>query len=179
MRSFVWKAADSNGDRLIYGLAIKRVGEQEWAALASDLEESYYSFDTNLLPDGEYVVRALASDAPSNPEKAALVGHLDTKPFVVDNTPPSIEGLEIAASGTTATVSFEAIDGASAIKSLRVRVDDGRWMVVYPEDGIADSMRERVRATIEGLAVGIRVIQVSVSDELYNVGSSRGSLTVR
>ena len=42
------------------------------------------------MPNGTYVVKIVASDAPSNPPGTALTGELDSRRFDIDNTPPII-----------------------------------------------------------------------------------------
>ncbi len=43
-----------------------------WKLLRDKIRERYYSWDSTAFPDGEYVVRITASDAPSNPPDQAL-----------------------------------------------------------------------------------------------------------
>ena len=47
-----------------------RPAGSKWIVLRKDVRESFYSFDTTSLPDGEYVFRVTASDAESNPADA-------------------------------------------------------------------------------------------------------------
>ena len=179
MRAFTWDASDFNGDELVFRLLIREAGSDTWRPLAEKVEDFAYNFDTRILGDGEYVIRVEASDSPSNPPDKALLDSLDSWPFLVDNTPPMIEGLAATASTGSVTISFEASDETSSIRRIRVRIGAGEWRPVLPEDGIADSGRERVSIRLEGVASGDHAVAVQVFDELHNVGSGSTSVTVR
>jgi sugar lactone lactonase YvrE len=179
MRTIIWDATDSNGDDLVYRVLVRPAGESDWSPLASGIEDQYFCFDSRTLADGEYVIRVEASDGPSNPPERALAGSLDTKPFVVDNTPPSVVGLAVTVSGRKATVTFNAVDDSSTIRAVRVRVDAEPWQAVLPSDGIADSARESISASLDGLEPGRHTITVQVMDELHNVGSGSAEAVVK
>lgn len=179
MRSFSWSATDTNNDELIYHIWFRRIEETQWAPLANNVTNRYFSFDTRDMSDGTYVVRIEADDNPSNPKDRALKGHLDTQPFEIDNTPPSVNNLNAAVSGNSATISFEATDSTSTIKTLRLKINSGKWMIVLPEDGIPDSATETVSTNVTDLPTGEHLITIQVLDELYNVGSGSTKITVR
>ena len=179
MRAFTWDASDFNGDELVFSLLIREAGSDAWRPLADKVEDLAYNFDTRILGDGEYVIRVEASDSPSNPPDMALHGSLDSRPFLVDNTPPTIEGLAATASSGSVTISFEASDETSSIRRIRVRIGADEWRPVLPEDGIADSGRERISIRLDGVASGDHAVAVQVFDELHNVGSGSTSVTVR
>src|SRR5260370_31853477 len=88
-----WSATDENGDTLTYKVEIRGVNEVDWKPLKDKLRERYVSWDSTGFPDGQYVLRITASDAPSNPPGQALTATLVSDPFTIDNTPPSISGL--------------------------------------------------------------------------------------
>lgn len=179
MRTIRWKAEDANGDELGYRLLYRQIGSSEWSPLAKNLETTHHCFDSRSLADGTYVVRVEAHDNPSNPPDKSLSGFLDTLPFIVDNTPPQVEGLAATADARDAIVSFTATDNLSAIKEIRLRLDAGLWQAALPQDGLADSRSERVSVRLKGLEPGLHVITVQITDELYNVGSASISVTVR
>ncbi len=53
-----WKVTDPDGDTLTYEVAFKPAGSGRWLPLRKGVRETFYSFDTTALPDGEYVFRA-------------------------------------------------------------------------------------------------------------------------
>jgi len=179
MRTIIWDAYDSNSDDLVYQIFVRGAGGSEWAPLAENVEDTYFCFDSRELADGEYVLRVEASDAPSNPVDRVLRGLLDTRPFLVDNSPPSVEGLALTVNGRSATVTFDAVDGSSTIRALRLRIGAGVWQAVLPSDGIADSWSESVSVRLDNLEPGRHTITVQVEDELHNVGSGSAEAVVR
>jgi len=62
-----WNAHDENDDQLVYSVYYRGDGESRWLLLKDDLTDKAYSFDASLLPDGGYVVKVVASDAPLIP----------------------------------------------------------------------------------------------------------------
>ncbi len=88
-----WLANDDNGDTITFKVEIRGENETGWKLLKDNLREHYYSWDSTAFPDGKYVLRVTASDAPSNPPDQALNASLESDPFLMDNTPPEITGL--------------------------------------------------------------------------------------
>ncbi|HLW77378.1 MAG TPA: hypothetical protein VKS01_10340, partial [Bryobacteraceae bacterium] len=78
-----WLASDDNGDTLSYKVEIRGVNETEWKLLKDKIRDRYYSWDSTAFPDGKYVVRVTATDAPSNPPDQALSASLESDPFLI------------------------------------------------------------------------------------------------
>ena len=66
--------------------------ETEWKLLKDKIAETLYLWDSTAFPDGDYRLRVTASDAPGNPPADALTTSMESDPFLIDNTPPSITG---------------------------------------------------------------------------------------
>ena len=66
-RTLTWQASDPNDDTLAYKVFYRTLGDNEWHVLAGDLTQPYYTIDGNRLPDGTYLFRIVATDAPGNP----------------------------------------------------------------------------------------------------------------
>ena len=52
--------------------------------------DAVLAWDTTTVPNGRYIIKVTASDAPSNPAGARLSGDKESAPFDVDNTPPTV-----------------------------------------------------------------------------------------
>src|SRR5207245_1257051 len=78
---------------LIYTVEIRGVNETAWKLLKDKVKEKYISWDSTAFPDGEYRLRVMASDLPSNTKEDALTGRLESEVFVIDNTPPRLTSL--------------------------------------------------------------------------------------
>ena len=66
---------------------------------------------------------------------------------------------------------FEVEDATGRVKRADVSIDGGTWREVFPDDGIADSQRERysLDLTIEG--AGEHTISLRAYDNSNNVGT--------
>src|SRR5438270_750315 len=106
-----WQAHDDNDDQLSYSLFYRGDEENNWKPLSHDkITEKTFSFDSSLLPDGGYLIRVVATDAPSHSPEEALSGNKQSARFEIDSTPPRIEDLHAAAEGGQGLhVTFRAV----------------------------------------------------------------------
>ncbi len=168
-----WAASDDNGDTLVYTMQIKGENENEWKPLKDKINEKHCAWDATAFPDGEYRVRVLASDAPSNPPAQALKGLLISDPFTIDNTPPVISAVVAGNSGGKLTVRWHAADALSVIEKAEYSVNGGDWTLVQPTTGLSDSREEDYSLTIERPEGPEQTIAVRVSDEYGNTSVSK------
>jgi sugar lactone lactonase YvrE len=168
-----WDANDDNGDMLRYTLAIRREGETEWRVLEDNWTETIYAFDTQAVPDGTYVLRLTASDAPSNPLGLELKTDKVSPPLVVDNSLPVVRNFAATRKGTSLDISFLAEDSYSYIEEAKVLVRPGEWRVIFPVDGIADSRSESYKVSLTLPAGAENQVTVRVRDSYGNVGVFR------
>src|SRR6202140_1207418 len=110
-----WSGHDANGDQPVYSVFYRGDGESRWLLLKNNLSDRYYSFDASLLPDGGYVVRVIASDAPSHSPGEALYAERVGTRFEVDTTAPVIDNLTATLDGKQ--IDAKQIDG----KQIHVR----------------------------------------------------------
>ena len=162
-----WSAFDEDGDSLIYKVEIRGVKESGWKLLKDAVKEKYLSWDSTAFPDGEYVIRVTASDAPSNPRDQALEGSLEGDPFLIDNTPPQILKLAAAVSGNKIVVRWKARDARSNIDKAEYSVNGGEWLLIHPVTKLSDSPEEDYHLVIDK-GQGEQVIAVRVNDEYDN-----------
>ncbi|HKY05030.1 MAG TPA: fibronectin type III domain-containing protein, partial [Blastocatellia bacterium] len=176
-RSITWQASDPNGDALVYTLLYRTPGDDQWHLLAENLSQSYYTIDGNRLPDSPYQFKVQASDHPSNPAGAALTQEEVTDAVEIDNTPPSVKAGAPARNGQTTEVTFDVTDTTSRVIRGEYSVDGGEWKIVFPVDGIADSLTESFRLRVTFDKPGEHVIAFRCNDSSLNVGTSK--ITVR
>ena len=60
-----WQADDPDGDRLVYSLSFRGEEETEWKLLRMNMFENSLLLDGDILADGRYYFRVIASDRPS------------------------------------------------------------------------------------------------------------------
>jgi hypothetical protein len=137
-----WSVHDDNDDDMVYSIYYRGEAESRWLLLKDNLSDKFYSFDSSLLPDGAYIVKIVASDAPSHSPGEALTAEKESGRFEVDTTPPRIEDLRGSVEGGQVHVTFRAVDGFSPIQKAEYSVDAGDWQFVEPVGQISDSKTE-------------------------------------
>ena len=143
LQAFVWTADDGNKDDLEFDVLYRSELDETWHPLATRLRETVFTWDTTSAPDGMYVVRVVASDAPSNAPGAALSGSRDTTQFAIDNSAPTVTVDALRTEGDDRVTTFVVADQHSPIRRVEFSFDMERWQVVYPLDGIPDAQTER------------------------------------
>jgi hypothetical protein len=135
-----WNAHDENDDLMGFTIYYRGDGESRWQVLKDNLADKFYSFESNLLPDGGYTVMVTANDDPSHSPGMGLrsVGRQSAR-FDVDNTPPTISGLMGSIENGKLHIRFNAADTVSIIKRAEFSVDAGDWNFVAPRGEITDS----------------------------------------
>jgi flavin-binding protein dodecin len=171
--TFVWRAEDDNKDDLSFDVFYRREGETTWKILKRNVVDPIIVWDTTSVPNGSYLLRVVASDAPSNSPSTALTGALESSSFDIDNAPPEIIISSVRRDGSRLILEFEARDEFSSVQRADYSLDGDRWQTIYPKDGIADSRVEQFELVLEGEAAARGVI-VRAADALNNVSSARG-----
>ena len=180
-QSFQWTASDRNQDTLIFDVYYRGESERTWKLLKKGLEESFYTINSDALPDGIYILKVVASDSPSNPATGspagALSAEMESRPFSIDNTPPTVKIQQTGIAGGRVRVAIDASDATSTLNQSEISVDTGPWQAVFPVDGITDSKSETYTYQSDILAAGEHVIAFRTYDQNDNVGI--GKLVVR
>lgn len=162
-----WAATDDNQDSLLYTVEIRGQQESEWKLLKDKLKERHLSWDSTAFPDGEYRLRVIATDAPSNPPAQALTAELVSEVFTIDNTPPEITALGAAPAAGKLEVRWKAADALSVIEKADYSINGGEWTLIEPTTRLSDS-REHHYVLVLEQAAGERAIAVRVTDEYEN-----------
>ncbi len=168
--TITWKASDANKDQLSYKLEYRLAGTTKWLTLVDDLAKASHIWPTQRAPDGRYVLRVTASDAPGNPPDMAKAASRRSAPIVIDNTPPTLADLlGPKVTGNSVTLTVAARDDISTIHAVHWAIDgDDDWQATVPADLIFDSTSERVDIIISDLEPGPHVITLRVTDARNN-----------
>jgi len=177
-RSVQWQAVDPNDDDLTFDVQFRALDEKNWKTVRSRVAEDFVTFDSGALPDGTYLVRVTATDAPSNPAGQALAAEKITAPFDVDNTAPRIERLKTAVDKGMLVVRFTAADGFSILREASWSVDAGEWGAARPTDGMNDSLTETYEIALPVPAAGEHSVVVRATDAAGNIGAGRIVVTI-
>jgi hypothetical protein len=168
-----WQAEDPDNDRLVYNVYFRSEDATQWMVLKSGMRENAITFDGDILADGKYFFRVLASDRDANPPPTAREAQLTSAPVMIDNTPPAVSIGTVRMSGGTARVEFEAVDAASPLRRCEYSLDAASWVPMQALDGVIDSFRERFALDLTGLAAGEHLLVVRAADSANNSGLAK------
>ncbi len=164
-----WEAEDPNDDKLIYKLEYRASDSERWLTLAEDITDSNHTWDTRRVPDGRYLIRVTASDAPDNPPGMEKTARRQSEPVLIDNSAPEIAEPEVEVEGRAAELRFEVTDNLSGVQAVHFVVnEDDNWRLALPEDMIYDSTTETIAVTIPDLPRGHNVITLRATDRQGN-----------
>lgn len=170
-RSFQWQAEDRNGDTLEYAIYYRGLNEITFRLLKDKLRDNFYTIDGATLADGRYIIKVTVSDAPDNPSGQALTGERLSEPVDIDNTPPSLHTSGASPGSSSSRAVFEVEDATGKIKRADVSINGAPWFPLFPEDGIADSRRERYSVDLIALGPGDHTVSLRAFDASGNVGT--------
>ncbi len=170
-------ASDTNKDTLSVSLYFRPESDGPWIRLAQDLEEPKYAWDTRTITDGTYDLRAVVSDAPSNPRASAREAARISEPITVDNTAPGVK-VQARKQEQGFTVTAEITDATSRLVSLAYSIDSqDDWNALLPTDGVADGRSENVEFLLDELDRGAHRIIVRGVDVYGNTGYGSAVVT--
>jgi hypothetical protein len=107
-----------------------------------------------------------------NPPGLARTGERLSEPIDIDNTPPVVRLVGSARlEGDRVRAVFDVENPTGRIKRAEVSVDGAPWQLVFPDDGIADSPRERYSLDLPVKGDGEHTISLRAFDSSGNVGS--------
>jgi Gluconolactonase len=173
-RSLQWQAEDRNGDAMEYAVYYRSVNENSFRLLKDKLRDNFYTVDGAALSDGRYVFRVVASDAPDNAAGQALSGERVSEPVDIDNSPPVVVAVgEAKVTGERVRAVIDVLDSTGMVRRTDFSVDGGQWLTIFPDDGIADSPRERFTLDVPLEGAGEHTISLRAFDGSGNIGSIR------
>jgi len=169
----VWQADDPDGDRLLYSVYFRGADETQWKLLKADLHDNSLTFDADVLADGQYYFRVIASDREVNPPAAAREAQLISAPVMIDNTPPIVTVLSATRAGASAHIEWEAVDAASPLRRAEYSVDAASWVPMDAADGVIDSLREKFVLDLANLSPGEHLVVLRAADSANNTGVAK------
>jgi len=169
----VWQADDPDGDRLVYSVYFRGADETQWKLLKADLHDNSLTFDADVLADGQYYFRVIASDREVNPPASAREAQLVSSPVLIDNTPPTVTVLISTRAGASAHIEWEAVDAASPLRRAEYSVDAAGWVPMDAADGVIDSLREKFVLDLANLAPGEHLVVLRAADSANNTGVAK------
>ena len=163
-----WQADDPDGDKLAYTVYFRGEEEQEWKLLRANFFENTLTLEADVLADGRYLFRVVATDRPSNAASSARESELVSAPVLIDNTPPVV-----TLSRKGSDVEVDATDQTSALRRCEFSLDAGPWYPVEASDGVTDAPHETFLVHLESPRPGEHLVVVRVYDATGNAGLSK------
>ena len=168
-----WQADDPDGDRLLYSIYFRGEDEKEWKLLRANVAENSLLLDGDVLADGHYYFRVIATDQPSNAANVARTDEMISSPVLIDNTPPTITLSAPGRSNDRLQVDADVVDQTSPLRRFEYSLDAGPWAPVEAADGVTDSPREQYHIAIERLPAGEHLLVVRAYDTANNAGLAK------
>ncbi len=170
-----WDTSDPNDDELSYILKVRKEGWPDWISLHEDpITEKTFAWDTTAFPSGSYRLKLIASDRPSNSPDDALSRERETAVFLVDHDAPSAV---VTPKGKGAEISLD--DQRTRLVKSDYALDGGAWTPIFPDDGLFDTLHEKITLHLPDLKPGVHLLMVRVTDSAGNVGSGDALLDVK
>jgi sugar lactone lactonase YvrE len=173
VRKISWSVENPDGDPLVYWVYVKEQGGPNWILLnqKEPLTSTDFRWNTESVPDGNYVVKVKVSDERGNPQEHALTHERVSAPVLVDNRKP--EFADVSVDERSLEVTGVARDSFSAIRRIEYSVDGGDWNLIYPADGLYDDKEEKFRFLIRTRpASGPHTLTLRAYDSDGNIGTA-------
>lgn len=146
-----WEVENPDEDELRYRVEYRRVQDQKWFDALSPgevLTAKSWDWETEDLPEGEYLVRVEASDEPSNSPGRVLKHQMSSGVVLVDNTAPELSALSVQGR----KLSGKASDGIGPVRRIEVRLaGQTEWTPLDPKDGVFDQATETFEIDLTGV----------------------------
>jgi WD40 repeat protein len=168
-----WQADDPDGDRLLYSLFFRGEDEKEWKLLRANIPENSLLLDGDVLADGRYYFRVIASDQPSNAANVARTDEMISSPVLIDNTSPAVTLSAPRRANDRVEVDADVVDQTSPLRRFEYSLDAGPWTPVEAADGVTDSLREQYHIAIDRLRTGEHLLVVRAYDTANNAGLAK------
>ncbi len=170
-----WDVSDPNDDELAYTVEVRKEGWPSWIRLTeTPITEKNYSWDTTAFPSGYYRLRLGVSDRPSNSPDDAISRDRESRSFIVDHEPPQVT---ITPRDKKALIVLS--DNLTRLVKAEYALDGGAWTPLFPDDGLFDTLRERINIALPELKPGAHLLMVRATDAAGNVGSGDALIVVR
>jgi len=111
-------------------------------------------------------LKLVASDRPSNSPGDALTRDRESLAFLVDHDPPSVN---LTPRGRGASIDLK--DELTRLVKADYALDGGPWTPIFPDDGLFDTLHEKITLSIADLKPGIHLLMIRATDSAGNVGA--------
>ncbi len=167
-----WQADDVDGEKLSYSVFFRGEDESQWKPLKTNIAENIVTLEGDVLADGKYFFRVVASDRPANPAGSARESEMVSPPVSFDNTPPTVRATG-RRDGNRIVVEAEATDPSSSLRRAEYSLDALAWVPLDSVDGVVDGQQERFQLLLGNVTPGEHVVVIRVFDASNNSGLAK------
>lgn len=173
-----WDAEALDGDTLRYRLYYRPEDESQPRPLLREhvrYTKRKFTWNTDSVPDGYYIIEVTASDEPDNPSGQAEQNTAISEPILVDNHPPHFGPLHVR----RGEVRGKVRDSLGPVTLLQYKVDNEPWRPLRPLDDLLDTAEERFAFRLPAdLKPGVHVVAVRATDARNNLASTELEVNV-
>jgi len=176
--NLTWKVINPDDDELRFRLFYRRDGQSVWRPMFLEdevLTKPQYTWNTESIPDGYYIVKVEVSDEVANPENLTLTSDAVSQPILVDNHPPRIDSLRFR----NGRVQGLAVDALGPIARIQVSVDAAPWRDIFPKDLLLDNKEEAFELVLSELSGPSHIVAVRAFDAAGNQASDEITVNLR
>jgi hypothetical protein len=181
-----WKAEGGDDDELVYRVSFRQEEDPTWHLIGGPEPQTKteLEWNTEALPDGEYLIKVVASDERANAKEDALEHTLVSPPILVDNRKPDVGPIDVTfpsvkGQPTVPVVNGRAKDTASPLTELAYSLDGGDWVAVGPKDGVFDDLEESFTVKLPQQSSGTHTLAVRAVDSADNIGATQITFRVK
>jgi sugar lactone lactonase YvrE len=171
-----WASEDPDGDKLLHTIYFRGEEETQWKLLRANLAETTLTLEGDVLADGKYLFRVIASDKSANSPASARTGELISAPVLFDNTPPQLRATAVP-EGNSHRIDIVATDATSALRRAEYSLDAAPWVPIEADDGVTDGTEERFTVRLENLPAGEHLVVFRAYDASNNPGLTKVVIT--
>jgi len=139
LRCITFDIKDPDGDPVDVSIFLKMVNSTFSDTLKTNVRGNAFFFDNTTFPGGNYILTISARDEPEGNISKTRTKEIK---FVIDNTPPVFQNLNISYKNGKITAQGSVKDSLSFIQSVFINIDGKKWIPVEAEDGIYDEDEE-------------------------------------
>lgn len=171
-----WKMDDPDKDTIRCDLFYSNDSGQTWKPVKENASETSYKWDAAKLPDGQYLLRAVASDRITRAAEAQSAEA--TAAVLIDNTAPQVMVLRHSVKVEEGKFSARGVAGDKDgfVSGVDWRVDSGEWQAASLN--AVDGHQVDFSFTAEKVAPGKHQVEVRAFDEAGNISTDKTPVTV-
>ncbi len=139
LRCITFDVKDPDGDPVNVTLVLKMKNSEFSDTLCTDVHGNAFFFDNTTFPEGKYILRIIAKDAPQGNISKTTSKQIN---LIIDNSPPVFQDIKVFSNKNKLFVQGGVEDKLSTIQTVLINIDGKRWKPIEAKDKIYDESKE-------------------------------------